>query len=385
MTMKSLIQYIFLSVLLSLGGYAQNPPKLTIPEVSNDQIVFDFQALKLNPKSKNIKRLFKVYVDENDESPGNGLPIHGTYNIHDNKIIFTPDFPFWEGQSYVIQTRNSPENYFEKSNQEDHAELVFSYTSFIISKKRKDPPTRIVKIFPSSDVLAENILRFYIYFSTPMKREVALHHIHLVDENGNEDIHAFMKFKQELWSPDGKRLTLLFDPGRIKRNVATNLELGPALTKGKAYQLIIDASWESASGEKLEHNHIKHFTVGKAYRTMPNPKEWEFSPPTFNSLEELVIHFDRIYDQALVKKCIEIRDQNDNRIKGEVILDQNEKIWIFRPYQPWSSTKVDLVVKAKLEDIAGNNLQDLLDHTVSQGSKDIEMLRLTLILKEDTF
>lgn len=381
MTMKFLIQYLFLSVLLSLGGYAQNPPKLTLPKVSNDPILLDFQDLKLNPKSKNIKIWLKVYVNENDESLGNGLPIQGTYTLNDNGIIFTPDFPFWEGQSYVIQTGNFPENYFENRNQEDHAGLIFSSTSFIISKKRKDPLPRIVNIFPSSDSLAENILRFYIYFSTPMKREVALQYIHLVDENGDEDVHAFMKFKQELWSPDGKRLTLLFDPGRIKRNVATNLELGPALTQGKYYQLIIDADWETASGEKLRQNHIKFFEARKALRTLPNPKEWKIFPPKINSLGKLTIRFERIYDQALLTKFIEVRDQNEQRIKGEVSLRDNEKTWIFSPHHPWSSTKIYLVVNAKLEDIAGNNLQNLLDHTVSQGSKNISLVRVPIVLK----
>ena len=36
-----------------------------------------------------------------------------------------------------------------------------------------------------------------------------------------------MRLKQELWNEDLVRLTVLIDLGRIKRNVATNVELGP--------------------------------------------------------------------------------------------------------------------------------------------------------------
>jgi len=380
MTVKSVTLYFLLLVLLSLGGYAQNPSKLTIPITAIEPVVLNFDS-NINLKVDNVERWLKIYVDENNQSYENKLPIQGTYKIQDNSIIFNPDFPFMEGQSYIIQTSTFTGEYFENNDQEDRTGLNFSYTSFIISKKSKAPQPRIVKIFPSSDVIPENTLRFYIYFSTPMKREVALHHIHLIDENGEEDTHAFMKFKHELWSPDGKRLTLLFDPGRIKRYVATNLESGPALTEGKRYQLIIDANWKTSSGKKMKQNHIKYFTAGKAFRTLPNPNEWEIFTPKFNSLGELIIHFDRIYDQALLTKFIEVRDQNDNRIKGEMFLEDNEKVWIFRPYQPWNSAIINLVVNAKLEDIAGNNLQDLLDHTVSQGSKDISMVILPITLK----
>lgn len=42
-----------------------------------------------------------------------------------------------------------------------------------------------------------------------------------------------LAIKEELWSSDGKRLTILFDFGRIKRGVSTNRRQGPALEKGR--------------------------------------------------------------------------------------------------------------------------------------------------------
>ena len=42
---------------------------------------------------------------------------------------------------------------------------------------------------------------------------------------------------EELWDADQCRLTLFFDPGRIKRGLRPHLEAGPPLTEGEAYRL----------------------------------------------------------------------------------------------------------------------------------------------------
>ena len=72
-------------------------------------------------------------------------------------------------------------------------------------------PTKVTQIQPSSSQTPENTLRFYLYFAQPMKPNVAFNYIKLVNAAGEEDNAAFMKFKQELWSADRKRLTLLMD------------------------------------------------------------------------------------------------------------------------------------------------------------------------------
>ena len=46
----------------------------------------------------------------------------------------------------------------------------------------------------------------------------------------------FLELDEELWSPDGTRFTLVFDPGRIKRGLKPREEAGPILEAGKSYQ-----------------------------------------------------------------------------------------------------------------------------------------------------
>lgn len=373
-----IILYIFFCI--AAGALAQSSPAVIIPKTINDPVTLDFQSLKLDLEVEDALHLLKVYVGENLESSAEKLPVQGTYSIKDNTIVFKPYFPFMERQIYSIKVHLLVQENLKKNS--GLKELNYLDTTFNIPNSNKVPLASVLNIFPSSTIIPENTLRFYIYFSTPMKREVSLKYIKLLDENGKEDLHAFMKFKRELWSPDGKRLTLLFDPGRIKRNVVTNLDLGPALKAGKRYRLVISPEWEDVYNQLLNRSFIKTFTASQAYRKQINTSDWKFSSPKINSKDALTIQFDRSFDHALLQQhMIVINNAKGDPINGTVVVNNMESEWVFTPWLPWKNENYFIVVNAVLEDISGNNLHDLLDHTVEQGSKDIKTVRLPISLQ----
>ncbi len=380
---KSVHGLLLLWILLNLSaeGASQAPAALTTPQLTTDSVVLTTKISKLKPGGQHsVQNFLSVFVGDDLDCCNDKYAIQGRYRLTDGKVIFTPDFPFMLDQAYKIRTMISSFDDDYQSSRLDKDQPNYFYTTFTIVNETESIQARVIKIYPTSGLLAENILRFYVYFSTPMKRQVALEYIKLIDENGKRDLHAFMRFKQELWSPDGKRLTLLFDPGRIKRKVATNIELGPALQEGKRYQLVIDGKWETATGKKLKRSFVKEFLVVESLRTFPDPKKWIVKRPMLNSSDPLSIRFDRIYDHALSKKFIQIRDLKNSIIMGEVSLVDNEKSWIFRPEKNWNVSEIKVIINAELEDIAGNNLQDLLDHTVSEGSRSTNFVSLPVIL-----
>ena len=63
--------------------------------------------------------------------------------------------------------------------------------------------------------------------------------------------YEFVEIQQELWDTNNTRLTVLFDPGRIKRGVLPNEQLGPPIVDGKHYTLLIDRGWQDARGVPL--------------------------------------------------------------------------------------------------------------------------------------
>jgi len=88
-------------------------------------------------------------------------------------------------------------------------------------------------VFPSAAALPANQLKFYVQFSAPMSRGEAWKHIRLLNHEGKPVDLPFLELDQELWDPNYQRLTILFDPGRIKRGLLPREEAGPIIEQGK--------------------------------------------------------------------------------------------------------------------------------------------------------
>jgi len=146
---------------------------------------------------------------------------------------------------------------------------------------------------------------------------------------------------------------------------------GPSLEIGKHYQLHISGDWQDVHGQTLTENTTKEITVVEAYREKIKPTEWAVEKPTINSLDKLSIHFDRIIDHALIQSMIQIRDSTENLVEGYwEILDYEQQIQ-FVPKNKWEKGSYKIEFDTRLEDVSGNNLNNLLDHHITErGTKD---------------
>ena len=134
-----------------------------------------------------------------------------------------------------------------------------------------------------------------------MKPHVAFDYIKLRDASGVADDAAFTRFKQDLWNENRTWLTVLIDPGRSKRNVVTNVELGPALREGQRYTLTVDAGWLSADGRSVLPAFKKRFTFGAPLRAFPDVRMWEVTSPCVGTKKSLAMTFDRPFDRHLLQ------------------------------------------------------------------------------------
>ncbi len=340
--------YLFIVLLLSTSHYiiaAQTSPEIIFPNELNGTVILK----NFLHKEKTDNEILSVFViNQKEEYESNA--IQGKYTRVNNSLIFHPYFPFENGLTYVVRTKDTNFN------------STYSYQSFQIGNQEAVEEARVVSTYPLSDKLPENILRFYIYFNTPMKKGQALNHIKLIDEDGNIDNNAFMKFKQELWSADGKRLTILFDPGRIKRGVSTNISRGPVLIEGKKYKLSISGTWQDIHGKQLIINTLKEFMVVNSYRQHIRINDWGLDLPKANTNDSLTLKFDRIMDHALIQSMIKLEDEENNIIPGYWEILETEQSIQFIPEKNWKQANYRIVIDSRLEDVAGNNLQNLLDH-----------------------
>jgi hypothetical protein len=119
------------------------------------------------------------------------------------------------------------------------------------NRERSLLATEVEKVFPSSDALPENLLRFYVYFSNSMQRGRAEAEIALLGPDGEPASDTLYRVPVELWDRSMKCLTVLLDPGRLKRGVGPNRELGPPLKAGQVYTLAVGAGILDLSGRGL--------------------------------------------------------------------------------------------------------------------------------------
>jgi hypothetical protein len=205
--------------------------------------------------------------------------------------------------------------------------------------------------------LPENLLKFYIGFSAPMSRGEAYRHVHLLDSAGKPVPDPFLELDEELWSPDGKRFTLLFDPGRIKRGLKPREEVGPILEQGKSYTLVVDRQWPDAVGNLLIRDFRRSFRVGPPDMAPPDPKTWTITAPEGASLAPLKVRFPEPLDWALAQRLITVQDCDGHHVPGRVDIDQQEIRWRMTPESSWKSeAEYKLVIGTELEDLAGNSI-----------------------------
>ena len=157
-----------------------------------------------------LQDILQVGVDAADLQP-----MAGSYRLEGGVLIFRPAFPLQPGVTYKAQYRHGGET---------------AAASYTIPKVVLAPSAEVERVFPTRDVLPQNQLKMYVHFTASMSRGGAYQRIHIIDDStGVEVRYPFLRLAEELWDNEQKRLTVLFDPGRIKRGLVSQEELGMAI------------------------------------------------------------------------------------------------------------------------------------------------------------
>lgn len=221
--------------------------------------------------------------------------------------------------------------------------------------------TEVVGVHPAASVVPANQLRWYLEFSAPMQGGEALRHVRLLDDEGEEVRGAFLDPIEELWDPDGRRLTLLFDMGRVKHGIRTRMEQGPVLRPGRRYLLRIDPGWPDARGVPLQRGFEQEFVAGPPDHTQPDPSRWLVRIPARGSLEALEVHFGEPLDHALAERLVSVLAPDGKTLPGRGTITDGDRGWRFVPDVPWIVGQHQLRVDAALEDLAGNSVARVFD------------------------
>ncbi|MBS0264400.1 MAG: hypothetical protein JSS02_20865 [Planctomycetes bacterium] len=317
----------------------------------------DLRKLAKHPESRVLlPRLLAVYV-ATEGAVADVPAVAGEWTVAAASVRFTPRFPLLAGVKYRAELRPDVLAGIAAPAGQAVPRPTKPITLEIFSSA-EEPATaaEVVQVYPSSAVIPENNLRFYIHFSESMGRGEAYSHLHLLNAKGQEVTDAFLEIGEELWDPRAKRLTLLIDPGRIKKGVQPREELGPVLEAGQEYTLVIDRRWRDASGRPLKADFRKTFRTAAPAEAAIDPAHWKLMPPSAGTVDPLVIRFPAPLDRALLERTITVTNLQGEAIVGRVSLADDERRWEFRPQANWGRGRFLLVIDTALEDLAGNRI-----------------------------
>jgi hypothetical protein len=309
--------------------------------------------------------LFGVYVHASTSK----TPLFGDYSVVGDKLVFEPRFALRPGMAYLAV--------FEPAGTKP-VQRVFK-----IPRVRRPPSAQVSQVFPTRDVLPENQLKFYIHFSEPMSRGDVYRHIRLHKQSGEKIEYPFLELDQELWDASGKRFTLFFDPGRVKRGLRPREELGPALEEGVAYKLVIEKDWLDAHGSPMRSSFSKRFRVVAPDFDQPNPGRWILQRPAAGTRDALMVGLGESLDHAMLRRVVTVSTADGEQVVGSVEVDQHETRLSFRPRQPWAANDYVLVIDTLLEDLAGNSIAkpfevDKFDKVQSQITTELHEVPFTI-------
>jgi hypothetical protein len=200
-----------------------------------------------------------------------------------------------------------------------------------------------------------------------MQRGRALEEISLLDSDRQPLADALYRSPVELWDRSMQHLTVLLDPGRLKRGVGPNRELGPPFKIGQKYTLAIGAGMVDLSGRRLHETFYKHFHVTEAVRERIAVEDWKIAPPVTKGRQPLVLMFPRPLDWALLSHTITITSTGDQSIDGRIAIDQDERRWSFTPTAAWAAGSYHVRAASSLEDVCGNSIIAAFDRPLRSG------------------
>ena len=278
-------------------------------------------------------------------------PIAGSIVADGKDLCFVPRFPFVAGLEYALVLPD-PQRVLH-----------------IRRPARAGVATTVVEaMYPTAGAVPFNLLKFYIHFSAPMSEGWSTRavHVHRAD-TGKLLVGVFHVGRSELWDRGRRRLTLLLDPGRIKRGLGPHEAEGYPLNKGVPVTLTIDSEFRDAAGLPLRESFTRRYNVGPAARRHVDPKRWKYVWPAAGSTDPVSVKFDRPLDRALLEHCLQVATRSGAAVPGAIAVGKAERLWQFRPEKPWRAGSYKLAVDPKLEDLAGNSLVRVFDRDMTRA------------------
>lgn len=272
-------------------------------------------------------------------------------------LVFEPLIPFVHGQTYRIFYRQT------------------GIASFRVPAVADTAAPRVTAVYPQAAVLPVNLLKIYLQFSKPMQENVSAQFVKMIGEQSDTLHNVFLDLQPELWNKERTVLTLWLDPGRIKRDLQPNQRMGAPLKEAHHYQLYISPGWKDQEGIPVMQSFVMTFATSIRDSVLFPPALWNISLPRANTGDPLRISFGKALDHFLLTETIRILAADGSVVDGTISTARKDSAIIFTPSHPWKPGSYRLSADARLEDLAGNNLNRPFDRDLHSGKPAVQQER----------
>ena len=282
-------------------------------------------------------------------------------------LVLTPSFDLVAGNDYDARLRRPGASTIQKRHHVPNPKI------------RRVP--KILTIYPRAELVPANLLKFYLYFSEPMREGREIFDLIRLEDATGKAVHSPWR-RQELWSDDARRLTLWIHPGRIKRGVNLREAFGPVLHPNAHYTLVIDSKMRSAAGVSLGSDHRLGFRTGPEDRERPKPKKWSIETAKANTRHPIRISAPDSLDHALLRRHQWIETAGGQRVAGTFRIEKGEHAWWFQPRTPWKAGSHSLHVDQWLEDLAGNTPTRKFERDVNDPEPSQDVTKVGFVIRQ---
>ena len=310
---------------------------------------YDRNGIALNQENPTLFKVFRGSI-ESLHLANKAQTLGGSFIRSANSIRFKPLVPFDWDTNYTILYQESLYSFSIKIP-EDYERL------------------EVVSVYPNAKEVPSNILKWYVSFSKPINSTNVYNHFKIMDSDGLEINRAILDLNSPLLSKDGQLLTIWIEPGRQKRDLGPNQQLGSVFKANNDYILQILQSLKDVNGVTMETHFEHHFKTTAADRKKPQLSNWSITIPKAQTKESLRIHCTDIIDYgSLINHTVILKDGNP--IQGNVYFNYDNNTIIFKSLKLWNKGYYTVLFNSKLEDISGNNLKRLFDEDSQNNSQE---------------
>ncbi|MEM6930556.1 MAG: Ig-like domain-containing protein, partial [Myxococcota bacterium] len=159
---------------------------------------------------------------------------------------------------------------------------------------------------------------------------------------------------------------VIFNPGRTKRGVGSNLEGGPPLEPNRDYALRIRAGLRDAEGDPLPADFLHRFRTTEPLREPLDIDRWDVQVPAPGTRDPLTVTFDRWVDPDQAEHRILLYNGHQRRFP--IRAESSGRSLTLTPLEDWREGCLTLAVSPELEDVSGNRTVRAFDQ-LGKGSR----------------